>query len=110
MVDHTKDDSPFLDRDAETVRWETVLTPEEAEQLREQINEHEPVTWLEASDAEQLEHNHVLEEQNGQTSIVLLLRAFGDQEKEKFLAKLDPLLSRLWSNSKQLHIVTLVHS
>jgi hypothetical protein len=51
-----------------------------------------------------------LEEQNGQTSIVLLLRAFGDQEKEKFLAKLDPLLSRLWSNSKQLHIVTLVHS
>ena len=105
MADLAEEPGPFLDRDAETVRWMTVATPDEAKQLLEQVQE--PITWLEAPNAAQLFLDNVLDEQAGQTSIMIFLSVFNEAERENLIGMLDALLSRLWSHSKKLYIVRL---
>jgi hypothetical protein len=85
-----EDPGPFLDRDAETVRWMTVATPDEAKQLLEQVQE--PITWLEAPNAAQLFLDNVLDEQAGQTSIMIFLSVFNEAERENLIGMLDALL------------------
>ena len=99
----TEEDEQFLDRDAETIRWMTVATSDEAKQLLEQFQE--PVTWLEAPNAAQLFFDNVLNEQTGQISILIFLDVFYEAEQENLIEMLDALLSRLWNHSKKLYIV-----
>jgi hypothetical protein len=102
MADLAEEPGPFLDRDAETVRWMTVATPDEAKQLLEQVQE--PITWLEALNAAQLFLDNVLDGQTGQISIMIFLSVFNEAERKKLIEMLDALLSPLWSHSKKLYI------
>lgn len=96
--------SKFLDRDEDTLRFESYLDNEALDTRMEELQEFEDVDVRIAKNLAQLLLDNELQNLHGRTSTVIVLHSKNDSI-ESVTLELDGLITHLWEHGRRLYVL-----